>query len=74
MREWYESNQPAWSACEPVLKKLIPLLTSGQLYALLCAWNDVLPLDAASAEQTVYDPHANREITFRLVGKFEVTR
>ena len=65
---------PAWSACEPALKKLLPLLTPGQLYALLCAWNDVLPPDAATAEQTEFDPHLNREITFRRLSKFEVAR
>lgn len=65
---------PAWSVCEPALKKLLPLLTPGQLYALLATWNDVLPPDAATADQTVFDPHINREITFRRVGKFEVAR
>ncbi len=66
-------NPPPWGECETVLKKLIPLLTSGQLYALLVAWTDVLAPDAASDSQDVYDPHANREITFRRVGKFAVT-
>jgi ParB family chromosome partitioning protein len=68
------ASAPAWSACEPALKKLLPLLTPGQLYALLCAWNDVLPTDAATAEKNVFDPHLNREIAFRRLSKFEVAR
>lgn len=56
------------------LKKLLPLLTPGQLYALVAAWTEVLAPDAAHASEAVFDPHANRDITFRRVAEFTVAR
>jgi ParB family chromosome partitioning protein len=70
----HATHAPAWSACEPVLKKLLPLLVPGQLYALLAAWNDVLPPDSANAQQIVFDPHLNRDVTFRRVSQFKAPR
>lgn len=67
-------NPPPWGECETALKKLIPLLTPGQLYALLVAWNEVLDPGAADATQEIYDPHANSRRTFRRVARFEVQR
>lgn len=63
---------PPWSASEPALKKLLPLLTPGQQYALVFAWPDVIPVDGGQAAYTVFDPHAGKEMTFRRAEVFAV--
>lgn len=67
------SAPPAWSDCEPAMKKLLPLLTPGQQYALVFAWPDLIPVDG-QGEITTFDPHAGREQTYRRIEVFEAKR
>lgn len=65
---------PAWSACEPVLVKLIPGLSPGRRLALVLLWHDPfgwLVYGNRKTEASAYAPHLDRVINYEEGHAFE---